>query len=376
MSELKVETIAAGDENGNHMMIRWRLPSGLEVISLPTKNFYGGEWDLGPTWNFLVLADRPFLIDAGRFGRTEDLLRMLARVGLKGQDLEFIVLSHGHEDHDGGAAEFSKRFGTPIKSHPIYEKRIRFYPDLAPAGARPDFPAACWHCFMPESFSRANCLTYHQDRGSMPVTVVEDNGEVAPGVSALHVPGHSPDSLALVVGTEAIFSGDVVLPEITPFPTTEKHFTQEKAVLGDEFGIENKVFGLKVFLGSLARLKKLGQEHPDLAVFPAHRFFYGNKWNDLNLVERIDGILSHHLDRGGDILKILSAGPHTARELTVRHFRPDQLQGLGVLMAENEIVSHLELMQGLGDIARSEDGRYRLSGNGNGFAALLESALA
>jgi len=64
------EIIQQGDASGNGMVAKIRLPSGLEVITLPTKNFYGGHWDLGPTWNYAVMADRPFLVDAGRFGRT------------------------------------------------------------------------------------------------------------------------------------------------------------------------------------------------------------------------------------------------------------------------------------------------------------------
>jgi len=56
--------IQKGDASGNGLIAKFRFPSGLEIISLPTKNFYGGHWDLGPTWNYVVLADRPFLIDS------------------------------------------------------------------------------------------------------------------------------------------------------------------------------------------------------------------------------------------------------------------------------------------------------------------------
>jgi len=56
------EIMNQGDDSGNGMTVRFRLPSGLEVVGLPTKNFYGGHWDLGPTWNYAVLADKPFLV--------------------------------------------------------------------------------------------------------------------------------------------------------------------------------------------------------------------------------------------------------------------------------------------------------------------------
>jgi hypothetical protein len=41
--------IQKGDASGNHKVAKFCLPSGLEIITLPTKNFYGGHWDLGPT---------------------------------------------------------------------------------------------------------------------------------------------------------------------------------------------------------------------------------------------------------------------------------------------------------------------------------------
>ena len=44
-----MEVVQHGEANGNGMIVRLRLPSGLEILGLPTKNFYGGDWDLGPT---------------------------------------------------------------------------------------------------------------------------------------------------------------------------------------------------------------------------------------------------------------------------------------------------------------------------------------
>ena len=37
------EVVRKGDERGNHMTVRFRLPSGLEIWGLPTENDYGGE---------------------------------------------------------------------------------------------------------------------------------------------------------------------------------------------------------------------------------------------------------------------------------------------------------------------------------------------
>jgi glyoxylase-like metal-dependent hydrolase (beta-lactamase superfamily II) len=93
------EVMHKGDDSGNEMLVRFRLPSGLEIFGLPTKNFYGGDWDLGPTWNYAVLSDKPFLVDAGRFGQGKKLVEMMETIGISAADLEFVLISHGHEDH-------------------------------------------------------------------------------------------------------------------------------------------------------------------------------------------------------------------------------------------------------------------------------------
>jgi hypothetical protein len=55
------EILSQGDAGGNEMVVKFQLPSRLAIYGLPTKNLYGGHWDLGPTWNYAVMADQPFL---------------------------------------------------------------------------------------------------------------------------------------------------------------------------------------------------------------------------------------------------------------------------------------------------------------------------
>ena len=144
--------INQGDANGNEMVVQFQLPSGLEIYGLPTKNFYGGHWDLGPTWNYAVMADSPFLVDAGRYGQGKNLVGMMESGGIRVKDLEFVLISHSHEDHDGGLAELLETACINVKAHAIYNLLIRQYSHEAPPGYKHNFPAKCWHCPMPESF--------------------------------------------------------------------------------------------------------------------------------------------------------------------------------------------------------------------------------
>ncbi|MFC1884827.1 MBL fold metallo-hydrolase [Thermodesulfobacteriota bacterium] len=369
----KAEILSRGAENGNGMAFRLRFPSGLEVLGLPTKNSYGGDWDLGPTWNYLVLADVPFLVDTGRTGTGKMLKDMMDLAGFRANDLEFIILTHGHEDHDGGLAELTAKTGTRIKAHNIYNRLIRFYPDHTPRGMRVDFPPSCWHCFMPEEFSKQNCVSYHRARNELEIIEV-DNGETTllENIECFYLPGHSPDALSIILGTEAVLLGDTILPEITPAPTRKASYNHVKNILKTDKDSFYNPYGLETYIRSIKRLKVLGRNFPEILPLPGHRLYNCGRWNEFRLDERIDELLQHHLDRCGDILRILKAGPKTAREIAESHFERNLLKGFGIFMAENEILSHCEILEESGDIVLSKDELFEPTGT-HGFQSLISS---
>ncbi|OIN95570.1 MAG: hypothetical protein AUJ48_02890 [Deltaproteobacteria bacterium CG1_02_45_11] len=368
-----VEVIRKGDSSGNHMLIRLKLPSGLEIIGLPTENaYYGGEWDLGPTWNYMVLDDTPFLIDTGRYGMGRKLLDMMNAAGYSGTDLDFIVVSHGHEDHDGALDEMAKATGAKVKAHEIFDHLIRFYPEAAPSDFRRDFPASCWHCFMPETFSKKNCIEYHQARCHLEIEKIRyGDVRLSRNTQAYHVPGHSPDSLAVLVGEEILLVGDTILPDITPFPSQERSFLLVGKLLTPQYANAESIYGLRAYIKSLKKLRKIGSNYPNLIVLPAHRLFYNNHWNEIHLEKRIEELINHHLQRCGDILRILKQGPKTAREIAIEHFEESLLKGFGLLMAEREIISHCELLAASKDVISIEDSRFLATGRMN-FEALIQ----
>lgn len=369
--EANLEVLQNGDAHGNGMLLRWRLPSGLTIYGLPTPNQYGGEWDLGPTWNYLVEADRPFLVDAGRWGQGSGLVQMIRDLGRAPQDLDFVLLSHGHEDHDGGLAEVVRLTNAQVKAHAVYSRLVRKYPELAPQGYKRDFPAKCWHCFMPESFYSRHCLAYHGESQARQVEEIADGRHtLGPDLETLHVPGHSPDALALIAGHEALLVGDTILPGITPWPTGRYLYGKVAKVLGAAYPDAAALYGLRRYLRSLKDLRALGRAPPEILVLPAHRLYYGGRFNTLNLVERVDELIQHHLNRCADILRILAAGPQDVEAIARSHFEPDKLQGPGIMMAQNEVLCHCELLMEAGDLARAGEAAFAATGSQN-FEGLI-----
>lgn len=365
------EVLREGDSSGNGMIVRVRLPSGLEIVGLPTENAYGGGWDLGPTWNYLVLSDPPFLVDAGRSGMGRVLTEMMGVVGLAPEDLGFILLSHGHEDHDGAVSEIVASAGTKVKAHRIYDRLIRFYPEKAPKGLRQRFPASCWRCFMPEAFSATHCASYHQERSRLRIEGIGD-GETAllDGIKLHHLPGHSPDALVVFIGKEAAIVGDTLLPDITPWPSREGFYDEVRPVLEDQYPEAQAIYGLRAYMRSLRRLKEIGGERPDRVVLPAHRLFFNGTWKETGLQDRARELIEHHIARCGAILTILARGPRTLKDLARAHFEDRLLKGLGMLMAQNEILSHCELLRAAGDVAEMDGGRFVATGT-NRFETLI-----
>jgi len=365
------DILRKGDESGNNMIIRMRLSSGREIFGFATENTYGGEWGLGPTWAYLIASEPPLLLDVGRRGNGGKLLDMMQYSGFDPHELELVVLSHGHEDHDGGLFEFIERTRAKIVAHKTYGHLIRPYPQKAPSKEKKGFPAACWQCPMPESFWKKNCVQYHKERAGLPVEGLDGSGKnLADGISVFHVPGHSPDSIALLIDKEVMLVGDTILPDITPHPTCEHTFRMTKGIFQGHYREADEVYGLRAYISSLRRLKAVGNEIPSLVVLPGHRLFYQNRWNHMDLVARIAELTDHHVQRCGDILKSLGDGPKRPEEIARECFEERLLKGFGITMALNEVLSHCELLEISKDVVFEEDGKISLT-HETGFESLI-----
>ena len=367
-----IEVLHQGDEFGNNMIIKTALASGREIYGFTTKNNYGGGWDLGPTWNYVITSEKPFLLDAGRRGTGLKLLEMLEHAGLSYSDLDFILLSHGHEDHDGGLNEIiNSRGEIKILAHETYSYLKRSYPDIAPSPEKKEYTASCWHCRMPEPHIKKFCRDYHKEKIWLKTEEIKEQEYcLADGITLFHVPGHSPDAIALLIDDEALFTGDTILSDITPHPTAEKYFDLTQNILPVGYSEAQQLYGLRAYIRSLKKLNRLGEKTQDIRVLPAHRLFYDNKWNHIDLKQRVRELIDHHIQRCSAILDILKDGPKTPEEITTLHFNSKLLKGYGIFMGINEIFSHLELLECSGDIIFIEDEKISATREGH-FESLI-----
>ena len=66
---------------------------------------------------YLLLGDRPVLVDAGAPGDLPQILVALKKHGVELKQLALILLTHGHSDQAGCAAELHRRSGALVALH-------------------------------------------------------------------------------------------------------------------------------------------------------------------------------------------------------------------------------------------------------------------
>jgi hypothetical protein len=103
------------------------------------------------------------------------------------------------------------------------------------------------------------------------------------------------------------------------------------------------------YVRSLRKLVRLTPQ--PIAVFPGHRLFHSG---GLKLIDRLCGraeeIIQFHIDRCSDILRIINSKPAGLDAIAVQHFPESLLSGAGKLMARDELMAHVEVMEKCGDV--------------------------
>jgi glyoxylase-like metal-dependent hydrolase (beta-lactamase superfamily II) len=168
--------IVQGKDNGEGMIIHYETGKGTDIFGLAMPNIYAGtDWDLGPTWCYLIVGRRVTLIDTGRFGNLEVFGTLLKLVGKEPSDIDRIIVTHSHEDHDGNLADILGLARAELWAHAIYRQMISYHPHVKDGAEHPELPGSCRLCHMPEKFYR-NCFPYHRKRSSLAIDlVIEDS---------------------------------------------------------------------------------------------------------------------------------------------------------------------------------------------------------
>ncbi|WAZ21391.1 MBL fold metallo-hydrolase [Streptomyces cinnabarinus] len=304
---------------------------------------------LGHTLVYVVDTDRgPVLIDTGWDDPAswDTLADGLAACGTAPTGIHGVVITHHHPDHHGLSGKVREASGAWIAMHAADAAIVR-----RTRSAEPER----WFTYMAAKLTAAGAPEEHvaplrgaRRRRNLPgLTPALPDREIVPGdllplpgrrLRAIWTPGHTPGHVCLhleeahpagLTGNGRLFSGDHVLPEITPH--IGLYEDPDDATVTDPLGD---------YLDSLERVARLAPAE----ILPAHQ----HPFTDAGA--RVGTLLTHHESRLTDLLSLLSE-PLTAWQLAERMEwnRPwDQIPYGSRNIAVSEAESHLRRLVKLG----------------------------
>lgn len=282
----------------------------------------GGVWGvavpipdnpLGHTLVYVIDTDRgPVLVDTGWDdpGSWDTLVAGLVACGTSVREVHGVVITHHHPDHHGLSGRVREASGAWVAMHAADTAVVRRTRE-----ARPER----WFGYMSAKLAAAGAPEDHLAPLRSPRSVPRlspalPDREIVPGdlldlpgrrLRAVWTPGHTPGHVCLhleeqhpfgLPGHGRLFSGDHLLPEITPHIGLYED-PNEPAVtdpLGD-------------YLDSLERIGRLGPAE----VLPAHQHAFADAGG------RVRELLAHHEERLGGLLGLLAV-PLTPWQLAER----------------------------------------------------------
>jgi len=239
-------------------VVDFELTPGPEIVAMnvlpkPTspaiepRKVFDNVYVLGQkaVWNFAITTpDGIILIDTGYDGNTDKILiPQMKQLGLNPEDIRYILLTHGHADHFGGAKYFQDHY-----------KNIRV-----------GLSAADWD-FIPS-----------QGKGAKPTKdlVLEEGKPITLGgesITPVSQPGHTPGAMAFIFPVKDFGKPHMVLllgavqlnPEGVPVATLQQvdESLNHVADVAERMHVDTELAVHPIWDGSEAKLEKIATRTP------------------------------------------------------------------------------------------------------------------
>ncbi|MCX6008594.1 MAG: MBL fold metallo-hydrolase [Chloroflexi bacterium] len=171
---------------------------GSSVIQIP----------LGRANAFVIRGKHPVIVDTGYTGSAPAILDKLTENGIDPKSVSLILITHGHADHFGSAADLKQLTGAPVAVHKLDAEALRngFDPPLNPTGA-------IGRLLMPLLTQRgpAKAPPVKPDiliEGEMDLKKFGVDGKI------IHTPGHTAGSVSVILPNGEFLVGDLIMKGI------------------------------------------------------------------------------------------------------------------------------------------------------------------
>ncbi len=359
MMKIKETQLKPADVTGSGQVCRFTLP-GSEISVTRITTFNPGVVSPGPAHVYLVEGESLLLFDTGLPTNTAKLFsytwqdapvpddvealpddfsfqQIVAGIELAGhtiEDIEELVISHGHPDHFFNGGAIVERSGANVTAHIMDAPEISspwglvrnwMAQRIKMQASGMDEHQKSLHLFGDTLDPEAFGFSLKVDTPVFMDGPLQLAGSTVSGVTVKHLPGHSPGSIGLVIGDgeeQILLCGDVLLDPITTSPDN-----------------------LLVYLKSLTELKSMKRIEMALP---------GHGKTIRNVKDRISFFEMHHCRRlektyGGcskaaSIWDIAMIPGYFDVTLDPKRYNP---------LAGREVIAHLELLQMVDGIHRA-----------------------
>jgi glyoxylase-like metal-dependent hydrolase (beta-lactamase superfamily II) len=284
------------------------------------------------------------LIDSGLKHRSclDSLRQQLAALNVSPRDIKWLLITHFHPDHFGLASEIKAMSDAQIILHRLDWEVLQLIIRVAGGLSGETFNGWVTSLgVLPHELAGYDRV-FEFGTALFPGDVEPDlllDGEDEPvgdmGLRAILTPGHTPGHVCVYdKENRLLFSGDHVLTGITT------HITP--GILSDDDQLGR-------YLQALEKVRTLDVQ----MVLPAHE----NPFPRLN--DRVEQLLEHHETRLQQVLAPIRHGALSARDIASQVEWVvglwEQMDGMNRLLAIQETLAHLRLLQGRGAVSATDN---------------------
>ena len=283
------------------------------------------------------------MVDCGLKHRSclDSLRQQLALLNVSPRDIKQLLITHFHPDHFGLAADIRAMSGAQIILHRLDWEVLQLITRAAGGLASEEFNRWVTSLGVLSHELEGYDRVFEFGTALVPSDVEPDlllDGEDQPvgdtGLRAMLTPGHTPGHVCVYDEVNRLlFSGDHVLTGITT------HITP--GILSDDDQLGR-------YLESLQKVQSLDVQ----MVLPAHEVPFPR------LSERVGQLLQHHETRLRQVLDPIRHHALSARDIASQVEWVvglwEQMDGINRLLAIQETLAHLRLLQGRGAVVATE----------------------